>query len=327
MSNEAKVGTFIIVALIIFVVTFISVANIQVGGQKNHYRTYFSFAGGIDTGNVVRFGGLKAGVVTKVRPWREDPTRIEVLMEVRSDVPVNTKSVAKIASLSALGQNYLEITPGEFSAPRIQTDGVIPSVETITLDDITKKISGIADTAQIMMRDVSADFRAAANESKEVLRNLEKLTSEKNQRNVEAMLENTNALVVELRPKLNEMTDQISATLNRMDGLADDLQKVARSADTTIGNVNELIAETRPDLKRDLEELGRTLVEARQLIEEVGTLVSSNEENIHESAENFRVASENIEQLTDELRQRPWSLIRIMPKEDRRVPLPAAAGN
>ena len=190
-----------------------------------------------------------------------------------------------------------------------------------------KKISDITGTAQIMMRDVSADFHVVANESKEVLGNLAKLTSEKNQRNIEAMLENTNALVVELRPKLNQMTDQISATLSRMDGLADDLQKIARSADTTIGNVNELIAEIRPNLKRDLEELGRTLVEARQLIEEVRTLVSSNEENIHESVENFRIASENIEQLTDELRQRPWSLIRVIPKDDRRVPLPAAAGN
>ena len=75
MSSEAKVGTFVIVAIIIFVYTFISVANIQLGGENVTYRAYFTSAAGIDPGTRVRFGGLKAGVVSDVRPFAEDPTR------------------------------------------------------------------------------------------------------------------------------------------------------------------------------------------------------------------------------------------------------------
>ena len=50
-------------------------------------------------------------------------------------------------------------------------------------------------------------------------------------------------------------------------------------------------------------------------------LVVVNEENVNEMLENFRVSSENIERLTDELRQRPWSLIHVKPKPDRQVPV------
>ena len=60
MSSEAKVGAFVIVAVVIFVYTFISVANVQLAGEKVTYRTYFTYAAGLDAGTLVRFGGLKA---------------------------------------------------------------------------------------------------------------------------------------------------------------------------------------------------------------------------------------------------------------------------
>lgn len=324
MSNEAKVGAFVIVALMIFVATFISVANVQLAGEKVTYKTYLHFAGGLDSGNVVRFGGLKAGIVSDVRPWAEDPTQIEVLLEVRDDVPVNQKSVAKVAALSALGDNYLEISPGENSAPRVEPGGTIPSVETVTLDDITKKISDVADTAQVLMKDVQRDFRRISDDSHVLLTNLQELTGEKNQKNIERMLENTNLLVEDLRPKLDKVTEDITATLKRAEGLAEEWEKVAKTADITIGNLNGTVQDTRGPLKRDLEELEATLKQARVLLEDIQSLVAVNEDNINESIENFRVASQNVEELTDELRQRPWSLIRVMPKEDRQVPVPAA---
>ncbi len=322
MSNEAKVGAFVIVALVIFVATFISVANVQLAGEKVKYKTYLHFAGGLDSGNVVRFGGLKAGVVAEVRPWEEDPTQIEVILELRDDVPVNQKSVAKVTSLSALGNNYLEVSPGENGAPRVEPGGTIPSVETVTLDDITQKISDVADTAQSLMVDVQRDFRRITDDAHILLTNLQDLTGEKNQRNIERMLENTNLLVEELRPKLDKVTEDITVTLERAQGLAGEWEQVAKTADVTIGNLNGTLEETRGPLKRDLEELETTLKQARDLLQDIQSLVAVNEDNINESIENFRVASQNVEELTDELRQRPWSLIRVMPKEDRQVPVP-----
>ncbi len=321
MSNEAKVGAFVIFALIIFVATFISVANIELAGEKILYKTYFDYAGGLESGHTVRFGGLKAGVVTDIRPWTEDPTRIEVMLEMRGDVPVNAKSVARIASLSALGNNYLEVTPGEMNAPRIEPGGSIDSMETVTLDDLTKRIADVTDTAEDVMRVVQRDFRMVAEDAHVLLTNLQELTGSKNQRNVEKMLENTNLLVEELRPKIDQVANDVSETLEKAQGMTDAFTKLAKNTDVTVTNFNGMIQDAREPLKRDLEELGLTLREARELLDQIQALVAVNEENVNESIENFRVASRNVEELTDELRQRPWRLIRAKPKPDRQVPM------
>ena len=247
-------------------------------------------------------------------------------MEVRGDVPVNEKSVAKISSLSALGQNYLEITPGEMAATRIEAGGIIDSAESATLADITEKISSVADTAEFLMRDVRRDFHQITEDAHLLLGNLQKITSEDNQKRLEELLDNTNDLVADLKPRIADVTDQLNSTMRNVDELSDDFKVVAKSADTTILNVNRTIDEARDPLKRDLAELELTLQKARELLEDVQVLVATNEDNINASVENFRNASENIEQLTDELRQRPWSLIRVKPKPDRQVPLSRRPG-
>ena len=53
-------------------------------------------------------------------------------------------------------------------------------------------------------------------------------------------------------------------------------------------------------------------------------LVLTNRADIDATIENFRATSENLEQFSDEIRQRPWSLIRTKPKPDRQVPVGVA---
>ena len=324
MSSEVKVGTFVIIAIIIFVYTFISVANIQLSGDKVTYRSYFTYAAGLDPGTLVRFGGLKAGVVSDVRPYADDPTRVEVIFQMRGDIPVNADSVAKAASLSALGDKYLEVSTGSNEADRIAPGGVVPSEEALTLDDLTAQISQVSGQAQVLMKDIQQNFNRLTDRAEVLIENLTAMTSEKNQKSFEQVLENTNLLVAEQRPKFDKITGQISEMIEKVDLLLDDIQKVARNADSTIANVNRTVEETREPIKRDLEEMEAALKETRRLIADIQTVVVLNEENINETLENIRVSSENIEQLTDEVRQRPWSLIRVKPKEDRQVPVGAA---
>ena len=321
MSNEAKVGTFVIVAVIIFVYVFISVANVQLAGGKVSYRTYFTFAAGLDTGTLVRFGGLKAGTVDVVRPYADDPTKVEVIIEMHADIPVNEDSVATAASLSALGERYLEVSTGSADAARIEPGGVIRSQETLTLDDLTAQISTVSAEATVLMRDIRADFISLTDRAEVLLDNLNQITGERNRQQFESLLENSNQMIAEQRPKFDKITTQTSEMLEKVDVLLDDMRQVAKHADKTMGSVDQTITETREPLKRDLAEIEATLKDTRRLIEDMQALVVVNEETVNEILENFRVSSENIERLTDELRQRPWSLIRVKPKPDRQVPV------
>ena len=326
MSNEAKVGLLVIVALSIFVTTFLVVANVQLTGQTHSYRTYFSYIGGLDEGNIVRFGGRKAGAVQSLEPWSEDMTRTEVVFSLRAEIPVNEDSVATIASLNALGQNYLEVMPGSIQAARIEPGGTVQSVEALTFSDLTRKVAEVADTAVDLMARIDLKMTMVAEDIHGLMVNLQELSGEENQRNIARMLENSNSLLETQGPKIDRITTQVSEALETIELVADDYRKLARTADEAVAGVNRTVQETREPLKESLDELQATLAETRTLVTDARALMLVNEGNITRIVENFRRASEEIEALSADLRQRPWTLIRARPKEDRQVPATALGG-
>jgi phospholipid/cholesterol/gamma-HCH transport system substrate-binding protein len=323
MSNEVKVGIVVVSAMIIFVVVFLSVATVQLGGAKVEYRAYFKFAGGLDSGTLVRFGGRKAGVISDVHPAPDDPTTNEVVLQIRDDVPVNEMSRAKIGSLNALGDNYLEITPGTKEAALLAPGSTIPSEEMTSFSDITAKVAEVTDTANIVLLKVRDDVTLLVEDLRVLTGNLQELTNETNRDNIESMLANANSMFETQGPKIDRLTTQVSEMLVRVDETIAQMKKVGETADETVSNVNRTIDETREPIKKDLAELEATLVQAREMLEDVRALVIVNDTNIAETIENFRATSENLEQFSDEIRQRPWSLLRAKPKADRAVPATA----
>jgi ABC-type transporter Mla subunit MlaD len=117
VTTEAKVGTFVLACLAILTSTLVYLINAEFRGGSVPYRTYLSYAGGLATGSSVLFGGIDAGKVTAVRPWAEDPTRIEILLDLKEGTPVNEKSVAKLGSVSIISDSALMISTGSKGAP------------------------------------------------------------------------------------------------------------------------------------------------------------------------------------------------------------------
>jgi hypothetical protein len=50
------------------------------------------------------------------------------------------------------------------------------------------------------------------------------------------------------------------------------------------------------------------------------TMVRANDDKLDDTVENLRTATDNLDQLTDSLKQRPWSLIRIKQPKERELP-------
>jgi hypothetical protein len=73
-------------------------------------------------------------------------------------------------------------------------------------------------------------------------------------------------------------------------------------------------------MRKDLAELQNTLNDARSLLVSVQVMVRANNYKINDTIENLRIATDNLDQLTESLKQRPWSLIRIRQPDDRKVP-------
>jgi phospholipid/cholesterol/gamma-HCH transport system substrate-binding protein len=278
------------------------------------------YAGGVSEGTEVLFGGISVGRVTTVRSWNQDPTKIEILLEVKEGTPVNEKSVAKLGSVSLMSSPALSITTGAQDAQRLRAGQVIPSEETVSLDDMTRKLSGIADNAADLITQVQGELKGISGQAQTLLANLNDATGPTNRKQVAEILQQVNAMVAQQSPKIDRITDQVLLVSQDADSVINKIGPLVDHTDATVANVNSTIDQLRDPIREDLAQLKSTMEQAKSLMSSVQAVVRGNDDNLHETIENLRVMTENLDQLTDQVKQRPWSLVRIRQPKDRQVP-------
>jgi len=306
VTTEAKVGAFVIGCFAILAFTIIYLVNAQYRGDTVPYRTYLRYAGGLEPGTSVLFGGINVGKVTSVRPWTSDPTKIEILLSVKQGTPLNQASVAKLGMISIMSGASLLITTGSNDAKRLPAGSSIPSQEGASLDEIADKMATVADNADSLIVQVRGELEGISGDARKLLANLNTVTGPPTQRKVQTALDQVNALLATERPKIDRISDQLIV--------------LSHHADDTVQNVNGTVSDIREPIREDLVDLQNTLQQAKQLLGDMQVVVRANNYKIDDTVENLRVATDNLDQLTDSLKQRPWSLIRIKQPKERDVP-------
>ena len=316
MTTEAKVGIFVIASLAIVIYTLVRLVNAEFRGGGVHYRTYLHFAGGLEAGNDVLYAGITAGKITAVRPWAKDPTSIEILLELKKGFPVNEKSVAKLGSVSLMSDPALMITAGNSSAPLLAPGSTIPSEEAPSIDDITAQVAALAKNADSLVAQAKEEAGGLSADTRKLLANLNTITDRPNQERIASLLEQSSGLLADERPKIDHIADQMLALTQHADAVMAKIGPVVDHADGAIQNANG----TMGDVQEPMRELQSTLKEARSLLANLQVIVRANDYKLNDTMENLRVATDNLDQLTDSLKQRPWSLVRIKQDKDRKVP-------
>ena len=306
MTTEAKVGAFVLSCFAVLAFTVIYLLNAQYSGDTVRYRTYLRYAGGLEPGASVLYGGINVGNVKAVRPWAEDPTRIEILIDVKKDTPLNEKSVAKLGFVSVMNNAALSITTGTIDAKRLSPNSTVASQEVASIDEIAGKLAGVADSANALITQAQGELNDISGNVNHLIANLDTMTGPPNQKKVQAILDNVDLLITNERPKIERLTEQLS--------------KVTEHADDTIQNVNGTVTDLRDPVRKDLVEIQTTLVQTRSLLESMQGIIRANDYKIDDTVENLRQTTDNLNQFTNSLKQRPWSLVRVKQPEDRQVP-------
>ena len=306
MTTEAKVGAFVLGCFAVLAFTVIYLMHAQFSGDTVPYRTYLRYAGGLEPGASVLFGGINVGKVTGVRPWASDPTKIEILLAVKQNTPLNEKSVAKLGLTSVMSGASLSITTGSNDAKRLPPGSSIQSQEAASLDEIAGKMATVADSANGLIVQARGELEGISGDARSLLANLNTVTGPPTQKKIQAVLDRVNGMLATEGPKIDHISDQLIA--------------LSQHADDTIQNVNGTVTDVREPIRKDLAELQNTLQQAKQLLSDMQVMVRANDYKIDDTVENLRTATDNLDQLTDSLKQRPWSLIRIKQPKEREVP-------
>jgi phospholipid/cholesterol/gamma-HCH transport system substrate-binding protein len=303
--EQVWVGLFVLVASALLIATVLSVSGAFSRGDIPH-RAYFKFAGGLEPGAAVRFGGMKAGSVQAIHVDPEDSTRIEIDFNVARDIPLKADSVAKITSLGALGDNYLELSTGTRPSLAAAPGSVVKSEESFTFDDIGNMVAGL----QPMVQQVLQKLNQRLDDLQVTVARANDLLNDRNRANISASLGNVNAMLAENRPKLSRTLNNVQTASARLTPLLDDFKKTMAQADDALGHIDAAVLENRDDLRASVAKLRQTLVTTNAVMEQLDRTLDYNADNIDQTLENVRVTTQNLNELTATLKRRPYTLIR-----------------
>ena len=304
--EQALVGLFVLIATGLLLAAIFALTGAFSGGAVQ-YRTYLTFAGGIEPGAEVRYlGGPRIGRVEQLRLDPSDSSHIELTFSVKPDVPVKTDSKVQILSLSPLGDNHIEITAGSAGAPRAQAGAVLPSDPYVGFNDITAQLNDLGPQVKRLLE--SLNDRAA--ELKVTIARVNGLIDDQNRGNIAASLSNVRGMLEENRPKIKSTMTNVETASAKVGPLLDDLKNTVKRADDALAHIDQVIGENRADVRQAVVELRKTLASAAALTAQLDNTFNYNAENIDEILENIRPTTENLKEFTDTIKARPYTLIR-----------------
>lgn len=330
--EQALVGLFVLIAAALLIGTLLAVSGaFSAGGVPHH--AFFKSAGGLGSGAIVRYGGMKAGKVEKVRVDPKDSTRIEIDFRVAPGVPVKTDSVAKITSLGALSDNYVEIGTGTKDSPLAAPGSELKSAETVGIGDLGEMIGSLAPVARQVMDSLNLRLKelqvtiARVNDLlndrtrqdlHQTVARINNLLNDKNRAEISDSLDNLNGMLADGRPKVSASLTNVQEASAKILTVLDDLKKTMDQANKTLSHVDALVVENSPDIRATVIKLRETMISASALVEQLRNTTDMNVDNIDQIILNIRYATENMKQLSDELKNNPSKLIRGSSVKDRK---------
>jgi phospholipid/cholesterol/gamma-HCH transport system substrate-binding protein len=152
--SELKIGVLTIAAIIIAAVLIFSLTGTKgFAWQRYSLKTRFSNVAGLASGSPVRIAGVEVGTVTEVRLVGEE---VEVTFQVNTNNKplITDQSVARLGSVSLLGQSAVDISPASRGTP-IEPWGYVPQGRPVAvMSDMTDAASQGINELTAMIHDV-----------------------------------------------------------------------------------------------------------------------------------------------------------------------------
>jgi ABC-type transporter Mla subunit MlaD len=238
---------------------------------------------------------------------------------VEPTVPVKTDSVAEITSVSPLGDNFLGIVPGTLAAPRAPKDATLKSMEYTSLSDVTTMLATMAPNANQLL----GNLNDRAIDLKVTLARVNDLLDDQNRANISGSLAELHGMLKEDRPMIRSTLASVNASSAKIGPLIDDFRKTSAQANEAIAHLDAMIGEDRPDLHKAVEDLRKSLDSAVNLTSQLDRTMDTNAENLDEIIDNLRNITVNMNEFTETIKTRPYTLIRasgVKPREPGQAP-------
>ncbi len=241
MSSTAKLGAFMLAALIVLGAFILNIEKISLGRAVGPtVKATFASVAGLDEKSPVRIAGVRVGIAEKISL---EGGRAIVTLALEPGIEVRKGARATLRSQGLLGDEYVELDPGPAGNPPLPAGATIPGERPMGFDQVVDEAGRIGSD----VKDVTASLRGA-------------LGGPEGERRLDDILENIRALTAEVRAMVAGNRAEVDATIANfrdfstslredVPKLADKLTKLADDVDALVaanrGNVDATLANAR----------------------------------------------------------------------------------
>ena len=258
--------------------------------------------GGLKSGSIARYLGVRAGRITELRLSPEDAGRVEVDVRLRPEIPVSSSTEARIKPQGITGESFLSLrTPNPKSGPAPTppwSEYPVIQAQPSALDTVLADLPGLVERLD------------------RVARRAGRLLGPDNRERVERLL------------------DDAHAVAGRIDGLADGMDRLFARGEQTLEGVDKTLAE----IETGAESVSPTLAEIKRAAARVETVIARIEEPLASSGEalddfatrglpevialtrDLRATARSLNRLSDDLARDPSQVVHRPPDGGVEVP-------
>ena len=291
MKEEVKAGTIIIVSLVILSAFIIFIGGGRLFDDYDKYQVHVMNAGGLEVGAQVRLGGVRIGRILSIKPpaGPGQPVTIEVGIEKGTILYKGTR--AMITQLGFVGDIYLLLTVQETTNEKIKVGNVIPSKEQVQFDVLMAKLEGISDSVDKLIKDIN------------------KIFSQKNIDGIELLVENTNKAIVSGSASIDQVASSLRSTTDKLKIVLDEIEDILQENKEEFA---QLLQKAREDIEKagdmieSIESTAKSIEKTSGTADEAIALQSQNLDNFLNT---LNRTTEELQELLQEIKQKPWSII------------------
>ncbi len=249
MSSTAKLGAFILVALILVGVFIINIERIPLrgGGARVLVRASFPSVAGLDEKSPVRIAGVRVGIVENIA-LKDDHALATLSLE--PGIALREGAKAEVRSLGMLGEEYVELDPGPKGAPPLPPGTELKGESPAGFDEVLKTAAGVGGDVKSVTTSLRQALGGPEGEKRieEILDNIRSLTADMralvagNRAQVDATLANLRDFSATLKEELPRLAAKLEKLADGVDAVVSENRD---NIDATVANVKELSARLR----------------------------------------------------------------------------------
>ena len=336
-SQKFKLGVFLTVAGVLFAVTLITFAGLQMFSSQERYFVLFQESvSGLELGSPVKLRGVRVGQVSRIRLNPENVEQVQVTVMLEEGTPVKEDTLALLQMQGITGLKYVELLEGTRKAKPLPPGSYIKAGESL--------VAKVSDRAESLT--LKAD---------KVLDNLLVLTGEQNQKRIASTLAHVESMVRtidEMSANLNNVITQLNELLTEN---RDPIKNVLRNVDETteevttlVSNANRLIVDLRSviegvelkrtiagidetnrmiqeqfagiELRKAVNSVSLTLGSMQLVLEQLTQMIGQNQDELRAAMYNLRLATQSIKEFSRAIQEEPSILIFDEKPKPRKLP-------